>query len=308
MRDVSQLVTQFTGVDPNYPDGKFINDGVPGDNTGSELVESWPNDILGAMYAIIRAAGLTPDGNPEFPGQSQIVTAIQVLSLPVGSCIAWQDFGILSLPSGFLYNNGQVVADALSPINGETLQDLSNRIIVGFGSEGGADIGSVGWTAGAIGNASHQIDLQHMHTMSGHIHTMPTHIHTMGIHSHTVAAHGHDVGTHKFKTGETLVAGRFEMYDTGGANNTVVDNFSERLAGAALSARVAAATTQFFTKDGTGTSANATPATDSVDPGDTNATDPGDTNSTVDIMNNQLSTTQSIQMRSIRMRFITKIK
>jgi hypothetical protein len=73
MRNVPNLVTKFDGTDPNYPDGKFKDDAVAGDNTGSELIEKWPNDILGALYAIIRGLGqTTPDNSAEYPDQSQL--------------------------------------------------------------------------------------------------------------------------------------------------------------------------------------------------------------------------------------------
>lgn len=264
MRNVSQLVTQFTLTDPNYPDGKFINDAVPGDNTGSELVESWPNELLGAMYAVIRAAGLAPNGNAEYPGQSQFLDAIRLLSLPVGSLIAWQDFGSLSLPFGFLYNDGQTVSDVDSPINGQVLQDMSNRTVVGFGTEGGADIGTAGWTTGAVGNPSHQINIQH---------------------SHTVASHNHTGGNLQFQVAyiNPTVLGFFQQ---NGSVYSAGANFSGGT-GWRLFFLPGSASYEFWTRENftSGTTGNASPGT-----------------------NNQLSATQSIQMRSIRVRFITKIK
>lgn len=73
MRNVLNLVTKYDATDPNYPDGKFKDDSIPGDNTGTELIKTWPNDILGALYAIIRVVGgTTPNNNAEYPDQSQI--------------------------------------------------------------------------------------------------------------------------------------------------------------------------------------------------------------------------------------------
>lgn len=77
MRNVGQLVTKFDASDPDKPDGAFKNDVVAGDKTGTEYNKDWPDDLLQAQYSLLRESWDLPQNTEEFPGQSQVVTAIK---------------------------------------------------------------------------------------------------------------------------------------------------------------------------------------------------------------------------------------
>ncbi len=88
MRDVSNLVTKLDSTDPtNFPDDRFKDDAVAGDNTGSELLKTWPNDILQALYSIIRFAGDVPDNVigftalPTFPSGEKVCVSLKSIIL-----------------------------------------------------------------------------------------------------------------------------------------------------------------------------------------------------------------------------------
>jgi len=82
--------------------------------------------------------------------------------VPIGTIVPIYDFGgALTFDSDYYaYCNGQ--SKTIGGVS-RTLPDLSNRYIVGFGTEGGADIGSAAWAIGAVGAASHKVDLRHVH-------------------------------------------------------------------------------------------------------------------------------------------------
>jgi hypothetical protein len=85
------------------------------------------------------------------------------VSVPIGSIIPFYDFnGALTFNASYwAYCNGQT--KTVVGIGSVTLPDLSNRYLVGFGTEGGTNMGSSAWSATPVGNASHQISIQHFH-------------------------------------------------------------------------------------------------------------------------------------------------
>ncbi len=64
-----------------YPFGSFRDDSVPGNNDGTPLQQDWQNDPYGFWSALMDAAGLVPDGNPDEVGASQRLEALQTLFL-----------------------------------------------------------------------------------------------------------------------------------------------------------------------------------------------------------------------------------
>lgn len=92
--------------------------------------------------------------------------------VPIGTIIWFYDFNALvTFDSNYWrYCNGDVLAYPASPLNGQTLPDLSGRYIVGFGTDGGGDIGTAAWAVLPVGNANHQINIQHQHDMGNHTH------------------------------------------------------------------------------------------------------------------------------------------
>lgn len=44
--------------------------------------------------------------------------------------------------------------------------DLSNRYLVGFGTEGGGDIDTAAWSTTVVGNSGHEVDISHTHSVT----------------------------------------------------------------------------------------------------------------------------------------------
>lgn len=89
-------------------------------------------------------------------------------NVPIGSILSWCDFnGVLALDANYRYMDGTVISAVGSPIDGQTTDDLSGAYIVGYGTLGAGDIGTAPYDATPTGNANHQINLTHTHTISG---------------------------------------------------------------------------------------------------------------------------------------------
>lgn len=254
--------------------------------------------------------------------------------VPIGSIIPFYDFNatVTFNSTYWEYCDGTVIANASSPLNTLTKPDMSGRYLVGYGTEkavatlvtdGNKDIGSAVWSLNLVGEANHQVDLQHAHTMSGHTHTMGNHIHTMPTHSHSFSDsfttlpsgdHHHEVARYWTQSGGWGIAHYRGTY--AGSNfaslglttsNGQSGSGAHRLNTSSVSGM---SNGQDFdsSTDGSHThTGTASGTTGAIDPGDTDSTDLGDTNSTTDTMNNQLSTTQTIQPRSIRVRYIMRV-
>lgn len=112
---------------------------------------------------------------------------------PVGSIIPIYDFGgALSFDSSkWAYCDGKTVT--ISGIGSATLPDLSGRYIVGFGTDGGADMGSAAWSIDVQGNANNAINIAHAHTLNSHTHSISgNYAHTHGI-TLSSGTHAHDM-------------------------------------------------------------------------------------------------------------------
>jgi hypothetical protein len=236
----------------------------------------------GAGVASLQNASTATNRTITIPDTGYNITVASAAQLPpVGTIVAHYDFdAAVSIDTDhWQYCNGGTVSNANSSINGETLPDLSNRYLVGFGTEGGTDIDSATWATATVGNASHQVNLQHAHTMTGHAHGMQSHTHNVDISSFSIslqAAAGYGSYLKGEKIGWKSGDGNQVMYkwSTGG---------SETMAHAMGKANVNP------------------PNTTSASPSNNTTT------SVSDSMNNQLSATQTIQPRSIRVRWIMRI-
>jgi len=169
---------------------------------------------------------------------------------PVGSIIPWYDFNAaLSFNATYwAYCDGSVAT--VSGAGSVTLPDLSNRYLIGFGTEGGGDIDSAAWATAAVGNANHQAD----------------------------ATHTHGVGSYKFQTGNYDADGggagidQFEMFDTSGSTIVVAQKQAGTLQVGATSLSwfgnptSPAADTALYTKSGSGSSASGGSATQDIQP------------------------------------------
>ena len=224
---------------------------------------------------------------------------------PIGSIIAHYDFNAaISVDTNYWrYCNGATLSYASSPIDGQTLPDLSGRYLVGFGNDGAGNIGFATWSTSLVGNASHQVNLQHLHTVDSHVHTLNSH-------THTVASHTHGPGSLLFSNGYFIQNSTLNFYNDGGVNATWDFPMTQVNTYNGSGASVYAVTSPAFSAsiytgqadDGnppSGVTGAATPATGGPSTANTSATSPG--------TDNQLSTTQSIQPRSIRVRYIMRV-
>lgn len=115
---------------------------------------------IGAIGQVLTVAG---SGLPSWQAP-----ASGSVSIPIGAIIAWNDFnGLLALDANFRYCDGSVINAPGSPIDSQTTDDLSGAYIVGYGTLGAGDIGTAPYDATPTGNANHQINLTHTHTISG---------------------------------------------------------------------------------------------------------------------------------------------
>lgn len=88
--------------------------------------------------------------------------------VPIGTILPWDDFnGLLSFDTyRFQYCDGTACTNVDSPLFGMTIRDLSGRALVGFGTDGGGDIGAPGVLA-IVGNPGNLVDLTHDHSVPG---------------------------------------------------------------------------------------------------------------------------------------------
>jgi hypothetical protein len=208
--------------------------------------------------------------------------------VPIGTILPFYDFDetVEFDTDIFTYCNGAVVSDVNSPLDTLTLPDMSNRYLVGFGTENGGNIGTAAWSATPVGNASHQANLQHLHAQTAHAHPMP-HTHTIS-HTHSLGA-GHarldytDPGSDISwqRKGVSAWTQNFKLNSSWGGSISL-----SATAGVALGG-----TTDGASSDNTGavSTANTSPSA-AVDTG------------------SSLSTTQSIQPRSVSVRYIIRYK
>lgn len=206
----------------------------------------------------------------------QTPTASLANVCPVGTIIPFYDFNAaVSFDTNvFAYCNGATINNASSPINGLATPDLSNRYLVGFGTEANADIGSATWNATVVGSAAHQVDLSHTHTFN---------------HNHAINSHNHTSGTLQFQT-LSVASSALKGYDING--NAVTLGTVVSLSGTPTTPSMTINTTSatYYTTGGSGSTGSST---------DTTA------NTSV-ASNSSLSATQSIQPRSIRVRYIIR--
>jgi len=224
---------------------------------------------------------------------SAIIAASQYIP-PIGTIQPFYDFGGLLTfnAASWAYCNGQAIA--VGSIGVQTLPDLSNRYLVGFGTEGGGDIGTAPFLTAAVGNASHQTNLQHSHTVNAHTHDLANHTHNGGAHTHaagTLYARiivNPQVGTFPGSDNSFMQKVDVAAWDStnpyqsdGGSLGSPGTGFTEATA---VGGDTASGGSGATSGPSTNTSGSASPGTDM-----------------------QLSTTQSIQPRSIRVRFLMRI-
>jgi len=207
--------------------------------------------------------------------------------VPVGAIIPWYDYNSSLTIDGNYWKYCDGSAVTVGNIGVQTLPDLSNRYLVGFGTEAGGNIDTAGWSTTVVGNASHQINIQHSHDVD---------IATFS--SDAGSSHSHGPGTLKFVTGYINTGKELWLYQNTGTSYKAIDStgfsYESGLNNDYLPT-ITAADLTFTTQSGTGTSASEASHTHYINPPNKSST-------------NGLSTTQSIQPRSIKVRFIMRVK
>jgi hypothetical protein len=150
---------------------------VPTTNTGASTInvnslgvldlKRWDGSVLQACD-LIQGEEATIKYNLA-SDEWRLITKDSILALvpPIGSIIPWDDFNgaVTFFSDYYAHMNGDVLSDAHSPLDGETLTDCSGRYLVGFGTDGGADIDTAAWDDTPLGNAGNEIDISHRHIM-----------------------------------------------------------------------------------------------------------------------------------------------
>lgn len=164
----------------------------PGESGSESLATSLQGEIQRIRHILAEVTGKTYWY--ESPDASMASIA------PVGSIIPFYDFGTGG-PGGapltfdtnaWTYCDGSTTT--LSGSGSYTTPDLSNRYLVGFGTEGGGDMDTETFATAAVGNASHQVDVSHTHDHA-HTHEL-SHTHTLG--SSTYAKAGIRAGVNNY--------------------------------------------------------------------------------------------------------------
>ena len=241
---------------------------------------------------------------------------------PIGTILPHYDFNALAAAvpdvNYWRYCNGSVLVYASSPLNGLTLPDLSNRYLVGFGTEAGGDISTAAWNAAAVGNASHQVNLQHSHTVNAHTHStdiahghantitasVPAHYHSAtGITANISGidgAHPHSIyGDNEAGSGGVYI----EVDDDAANTRTVTTGITGGDGTHGHTVTIAGSTSSGAGSNGDAAFA-ATMGGGVTSLGATSVASGGASNSGT---NNQLSATFDVQPRSIRVRFIMRV-
>ncbi len=181
-----------------YSDNKATEtvriDGATGNLTTVGTVDGVDVSDLANSVTTIEGEVTTLEGN--VTTLQSDVSALQVQIVPIGSIIPFYDIDArLTFDKTYwAFCDGSTAT--ISGIGAQTLPDLSNRYLVGFGTEGGNDIDTAAWDYAVVGNSSHQINLQHSHTVNAHSHSLQNHTHSTPNHAHAVNAHTHDLENH----------------------------------------------------------------------------------------------------------------
>jgi hypothetical protein len=274
--------------------------------------------VLGNIGGVPTAVAMSGDVTIDSTGQTTLNGDLKGSIVPLGSIIPWYNYtGALEIALDTTYWH---FCDGTAGVhfgdgNTRDLPDLSNRYLVGFGTEGGKDIGTAAWGASAVGNASHQVDISHTHAGAAHTHSL-SHTHDVDIGSFNTgdeSAHTHGAGSLQFAVCETRNGGAWAQiwfYDVSGTADLVVNNTGTS-GGAQTGSGGTNDNATYYTKSGSGSTGAGSSHNHSVDPGNTTSSDASTTTTSgasATTTGTSGSTTQSIQPRSIPVRYIMRIK
>lgn len=161
-------------------------------------------------------------------------------AMPIGSIIPFYDFnGVATFDTNFWrYCDGSVLVYPASPLNGQSLPDLSGRYLTGFGTPGGGNIDTDPWATAQVGNATNQANL----------------------------AHTHGPGTLQFEAGMQSTT-QYSMFDNVGTPFVVAQDNVVFQAGVNRSgAQISSTNRTYYTRNGTGVTAAGGSATQDIRP------------------------------------------
>jgi hypothetical protein len=286
----------LNNLDPDGVDDASLNLSAfqstvdPGELASESLPTALRGEIQRLRFAIAEAKFGVGTSRKwyESPASSNISEAIAA-AVPIGTMIPFYDFnaGLTFDSSIWKYCDGS--SQTVGSLGAQTLPDMSNRYLVGFGTEAGGDIDTAAWSTSVVGNASHQVNLQHTHTISGSTASGTTGITASHAHTHTLSSGWADI-TVNASTGLL----RFHRSSDGGHTFAATD-VSTNIGDNADS-----------TGGNSGTNLEGT--TDNPSSSTVTVTDGGHTHAVGTLANaNSLSTTQSIQPRSVQVRWIIRV-
>jgi hypothetical protein len=269
--------------------------------------------IVGSAGGVATSVVMSGDATISNTGVVTVTSApTPAGAVPIGTIIPFYDYnGTLTFDAArFTYCNGGTAT--FTGIGLQTLPDLSGRYLVGFGTDGGGNNGSAAWATAAVGNAGNTINIAHTHTVAGHTHTGPSHTHDMGNHTHTVGNHTHGPGTLQFSVlfydaGGGGGLGRLRGFTSGGASSTITEGVTAGTgASFAFNSEFATPNTTYYTASGTGVTDTSSGTSGAPSTNTTSADGTGATGSASPATDSQLSSTQSIQPISIRVRWLIR--
>lgn len=114
MIDLAAEYPSQTVADPAYPTGKARNITTPGDGLGTPWEAALVNDFNGMMQAVVKAASITPSGNPETADVSDILDGLRSIMYPVGSiytnaAVATNPGTLIGFGTWTLFGEGKVM-------------------------------------------------------------------------------------------------------------------------------------------------------------------------------------------------------
>jgi hypothetical protein len=318
----------------NAADRLIYDDGIAQKDLGltgasgnvQHLFPSTDNEITrfdGGIGTVIKTSGVFLDNSQNFTAINDVgcitvnasdkivatneveVAGVEVSKAlpPIGTIIPFYDYGVLTVdPTYWVPCDGNIhIVGGSSRL----LPDLSNRYLVGFGTEAGKDIITDLFDVAPRGAPSHQISISHSHTVDSHTHPISgdgAHTHIVNSHNHTVNGHNHltlgQTGFVATGSGTPPVAGFY-----GAALGTFTYTHTPLSAGVTQESQHIHSFAQFSESASPGTDSK-TPGTD--DPGThshgaaTGGTSPGTDIAFVAAID--------IQPRSIRVRFYMRAK
>lgn len=110
----------------------------------------------------------------------KLTTEVTTRFVPAGTILAWYSYDLtaatpLSFSTAvYAYCDGATAVTVAGFTGTVSVPDMSDRYLIGFGTEGGKDIDTATWATVAVGNVSHSVTFSHTHTGTSHTHGVGT--------------------------------------------------------------------------------------------------------------------------------------